>query len=281
MRLTLAKSTRSGSNCRNLASHFPLVLAVWLAGCNTCFTFTSNPPTGTTGIKVSDPGPTCALAKANGVVRVQLLSEPTCSSCPGSGQVQHIYLSIRSIEVHTSPTADDTSADWQELLQREVTKQTVQVDLLRGTDGQSAPKPLGDGVAIEAGIYRQVRLRLVPDQPAPEDRLPEGNACGDLLFNCVVTEDGRIQPLLFDGDSQELRITPDGIEGGSLLILPDTYSELAIELKLRWAWFSSADQHARLVPSLVGNAKIVLATQERREGTTRDEALFDLTRLSY
>lgn len=269
MRLTLAESTRGCSNWRNLASHFPLVLAVWLAGCNnTCFTFTSNPPAGTTGITVSNPGPVCALTKANGVVRVQLVSEPTCNSCPGSGsgQVQHVYLSIRSIEVHTSPTADDNSPDWQELLPREVAGQTVEADLQRGTDDQSAPKPLGDGVAIEAGIYSQVRLRLVPDQLAPEDRLPERNPCGDVLFNCVVTEDDRIQPLLFDRDSQELRITPDRIEGGSLLILPDTYSELAIELKLGWAWVSSADQRARLLPSLVGNAKIVRATQELRVG---------------
>ena len=269
MRLTLAESTRDRSNGRNLAFHVPLLLVVWLAGCNnTCFIFTSNPPTGTTGITVSNPGPVCTLTKANGVVRVQLVSEPTCNSCPGSGsgQVQHVYLSIRSIEVHTSPTADDNSPDWQELLPRDVGRQTVQVDLRRGTDDQTVPKPLGDGVAINAGIYSQVRLRLVRDQPAPEDRFTERNPCGDVLFNCVVTEDDRIQPLLFDRDSQELRITPDRIEGGSLLILPDTYAELAIELQLSWAWVSSADQRARLLPSLVGNAKIVRATQERREG---------------
>src|SRR5215469_5392423 len=160
MRLTLAESTRGRSNWRNLASHFVLLLVVWLAGCNnTCFTFISNPPTGTIGITVSNPGPVCALTKAKGVVRVQLVSEPTCNSCPGSGsgQVQHVYLRIRSIAVHTSPTADDNSPDWQELLPREVARQTVQVDLRRGTDDQRMPKPVGDGVAIDAGIYSQVR----------------------------------------------------------------------------------------------------------------------------
>ena len=111
-------------------------------------------------------------------------------------------------------------------------------------------------MAIPAGIYRQVRLRFVPNQPATDDRLPEKNACGNWRFNCVVMADGRIQPLLLDGGSPDLRITSDRIEGASLFIPPDTNTYLIIELKPVWAWFSSADEGLRLLPALTGSAKV-------------------------
>src|SRR6266480_7851622 len=68
--------------------------------------------------------------------------------------------------------------------------------------------------------------------------------------------DGHIQPLLLGGGSPELHITSERIAGGSLLIPPDTDTDLVIELKLVWAWFSSADEGLRLLPALTGNAKV-------------------------
>ena len=258
MGLTFAEGARPFChNCWNLAFRATLLFAVGLTGCNsTCFTFTSNPTTGTIGIKASDPSPTCALAKANGAVRVQLATESACSSCAGSGHVQHIFVSVRGIEVHTSTTAGDDLPDWQELLPPELVKQPLQVDLVRGTADRDAREPLGEIVAIPAGIYRQVRLRFVPNQLPTDDRLPEKNACGRGRFNCIVMADGRIQPLLLDDASPELRITSDRIEGGSLLIPPDTETDLVIELKLVWAWYSSADEGVRLLPALTGSAKV-------------------------
>jgi hypothetical protein len=183
-------------------------------------------------------------------------TEPACSFCTGSAQVQHFFLSIRGIEVHPSTTADDDSPDWQELLPAELVKQPLQVDLVRGTTALASRKPLGEIIAIPAGIYRQVRLRFVPNQSGTEDRLPEKNACGSVGFNCVVIADGRIQPLLLDRSSPELRIMPDRIEGGSLLISPETDTDLLIELKPVWALFSSAGEGVRLLPALTGSAKV-------------------------
>jgi len=48
----------------------------------------------------------------------------------------------------------------------------------------------------------------------------------------------------------------DRIEGGSLLIAPDTDADLIIELKLVWAWFLSVDEGVRPLPALTGNAKV-------------------------
>jgi hypothetical protein len=96
----------------------------------------------------------------------------------------------------------------------------------------------------------------VSNQTATDDQLPERNACGSVEFNCVVLADGRIQPLLLDPGSPELHITPDRIEGGSLLIPSETETDLRIELKPVWALFSSANEGVRLLPTLAGSAKV-------------------------
>src|SRR5437660_5995593 len=69
-------------------------------------------------------------------------------------------------------------------------------------------------------------MHFMPNQLMTDDRLTEGNACGSVGFNCVVTADGRIQALQLNGDSPELRITSDRIEGASLFIAPDSDTDL-------------------------------------------------------
>ena len=282
MGLTFAENTRlSCCNFWKFPFSVALLLSVWLTGCNnTCFTFTSNPPTGTIDIKTGDQKPACTLTKANGAVRLAVQTVPMCSSCSESGRIQHILVSIRGIEIHPSTTANDDSADWQELAP-ELVKQPLQVDLVRGTADRVAREPLGEIVAIPAGIYRQVRLRFVPNQPTTEDQLPEQTACGSAGFNCVVMADGRIQPLLLDGGSPELHITSDRIERASLFIPPDTNTYLIIELKTVWAWFSSADKGLRLLPALSGSAKVDRVEFDEW-GTLEDGVVHDsLSRLAH
>ena len=111
-------------------------------------------------------------------------------------------------------------------------------------------------MTVPAGVYRQLRVRFLPDPLAAEDQLPEKNACGNTGFNCVVMTDGRVQRLQLDGRSPELRIMSDRIEGGSLFLPSGTDSDLVIELKPVWAWFSSTDDGVRLLPALTGKAKV-------------------------
>jgi hypothetical protein len=261
MSLTSPCNTRS--ICRNCWSGpFRIVLlltvsfSAWAIGCNnTCFSFTSNSPTGIVTIKVSDLSPTCTLTRVKGAVHVQLATEAACSSCPASVQVQHIILSIRSIDVHPSEAADGDSPDWQELLAPERVRQPLNIVLTNGAADRSVREPFGDIMTIPAGVYRQVRLRFVPNEPATEDRLPGLSACGGVWSNCVVMADGRVLPLQLGRSSPELRMTPDKIEGGSLVILPDTDTNVVIELKPSWALFSPADQGVRVLPALAGKAK--------------------------
>ena len=111
-------------------------------------------------------------------------------------------------------------------------------------------------MAIPAGISCQVRLRFVPNQPAMNDRFPERNGCGSGRFNCVVAEDGRIQPLLLDGSLPELRITSDRIEGSSLPVSPDTDTDVVIELKPGLIVVFIYQRSVCLLPVLTGSAKV-------------------------
>ena len=269
-------------NCWNFPFRGALLFSVWLTGCNsTCFTFTSKPPTGTIDIKAGDPKPSCALSKANGAVRLTVQTVPMCSPCSGSSRVQHVFVSIRGIEIHPSTTADDDSPDWQELLPPKLVEQPLQVDLVGGTADRGARKPLGEIVAIPAGIYRQVRLRFAPNQSATEDQLRERNACGSAGFNCIVMADGRIQPLLLDGGSPNLRITSDRNEGVSFFIPPDTDTDLVIELRPVWSWVFSASEGVRLLPSLTGSAKVGRVEFDEL-GTPEDGVVHDsLSRLAH
>jgi hypothetical protein len=258
MALTLAKN--SPACCTHVSKFLLLIVPLFgiaLTGCNnTCFLFTSNPPTGTINIKAGDAKPACTLTTTNGAVRVLTHTVSTCNSCSTSSRIAHIFVSLRGIEVHPSEIADDASPDWQELMVPEFATHPLQVDLISGTTDRGAGKPLGEMTEVPAGIYRQVRLRFEANQPATGDPLLEKNACGSARFNCVVMADGHILPLLLDGYSPELRITSDRITSTSLFIPPGTGTDLVIELKPVWAWFSSADEGVRLLPVLTGNAKV-------------------------
>jgi len=257
MRLTAARNIPTiCRNCWRLRLRVALPFVVALTGCNSCVTFISNPPNGTLGIVATDPKPACTLPKVMSAVRLRLAGGPACSSCVGSSQVKHIFLSIRGIELNSNAAVRDDAPDWQELLLPELEQKPLQIDLFENNAVQGVQEPFERTAHIPAGIYRQLRLRLVPNQPAAEDRLPENNPCGSGTFNCIVMADGGIQPLQLDDGSSELRITLDRVDGASLLFSPDADADLIIELKFVWEWSSSADRGIRLLPALIGSAKV-------------------------
>ena len=275
MGLTSTRKIRTiRSNRWNLGFRVALLFAFGLTGCNTCVTFTSNPPTGTLGIVASDPRPACTLTKMNAAVHIRMGTVPACSSCVGSRQVQHMFISIRAIELHSNSTAQDNSPDWQELLPSELEQKPLQIDLLESNVAQGVPEPFERIAHIPAGIYRRLRLRLVPNQLAMEDRLPEKSPCGSGKFNCIVMADGSIQPLQFDDASPELPITSGKTEGASLSFLPDTDTNLIVEWKLVWKSSYSADKGIRLLPTLVSSAKVRRINSDEL-GTQEDEVVND------
>jgi hypothetical protein len=256
---------------------FPVALLSFagLAGCNTCLTFISNPPNGTLGIVSSDPRPACTIPKVTmSAVRLRMTVDPVCPSCVGSGQIQHIFLGIRGIELNQSATARDDSPDWQELLPEDFATKPLQIDLMESSVDQAIPKSLEETTQFPAGIYRDLRVRFAPNQPATADRLPEKSMCGSGIFNCVVMADGSIHPLQLDAASPKLRIMPDGMEGAFFFFAPDTRADLLVKWRLAWELSSSADASVRLLPTLAGSAQ-VSRIRLNELGTTEDEVVND------
>lgn len=257
MALTLARNTPARCRRNSWNSLLPTLslFGISLAGCNnTCFIATSNPPTGTINVKVSNPPPTCMLSKATGAVRVATHTS-ACSFCSASSRIQHVFVTLRGIEVHPDLIADDTSPDWQELLPH-LAGPPRQIDLMAGADSPGARQSLAEAASVPAGTYRQLRMRFFANQLVSDQELPERNACGAVGFHCVVLEDGRIQSLPFDGPAPELRITSDRIAGGSLLIIPDSNSNIVLEFNVSWSLSSPDRQSVRLLPALTASASL-------------------------
>jgi len=225
-----------------------LLFCLTATGCNnTCVSFTSNPPTGTLVINVNDTKSSCTLSRVNGIVHLRVGASAAPSTGSGPSSIQHIFVSLRGIEAHPSTIADEDSPDWQGLAPK-LAQQPVQADLMARPDS-CAPSLFGE-VAVPAGTYRQVRLRLLPNQPATSEPVPGENACGSVGFNCIVTTDGSIRPLALDGAAPELRIASERIAGGFFLVLPDVGMDLIIEFNTYSSLALPAGDSVRLVPVL-------------------------------
>lgn len=230
----------------NAASRAFLLAALFFClnafGCdNSCFVFVSNP-----GGTISTSTPSCQLGNASGTVRLQITSSITPTAGESPAAIQHIFVTLRGIEATAGAIADDNSPDWRELAPKLAT-QPVQFDLVaRGGDSTNASA--FDDVAVPADAYRQIRLRLSPNQPATDESLPEENACGSVGLNCVVTSDGRIRPLVLDRQPSQLQIPSDHITGGFFRVLPDAAVNLKIEFNTQSSLLFPTGEALRLVP---------------------------------
>jgi Domain of unknown function (DUF4382) len=225
---------------------------------NTCFIFVSNPSTGTLVVG----GSSCSLTKANGTIRLHFNSPlPTAGlRFPG---VHHLILSLKGIEAHPSALADEDSSDWQGLAPN-LAKQPIQVDFMASTEDPSSPSLFGVTV-VAAGVYRQVRLRLVPNRPTAGEPIPEKNFCGSAGFNCVVTSDGSIRSLVLDGGELRIRIPSEHIAGGFFHVLPDTNTDLTIQFKLYSSMAATVDEAVHLIPVFTVHSEFSSDSREESE----------------
>jgi len=222
-----------------------LLFSIALAGCgNSCFLLVSNPGGG--GGTISGSAPNCSLNQTNGDVNLRITSSLTLPAGAGANRIQHVFVTIRGIEANPSAIADENSPDWQELAPKLV-PQPVQLDLL-GRSGDSCESRTSEHVTVPAGEYRQIRLRLSPNQPDTSDPVLPENWCGSVSFNCVVTSDGDIRPLILDSEFSQIKVPSERITGGFFRILPETTVNLKIEFNPESSQFIPLDDVVRLVP---------------------------------
>ena len=239
-----------------LRSVFLAVLPLCLAGsgCNSCYAGFWNG--NQSGIAFSNTS--CPLNKATGAVTFQMKesSAPTSpsSAFPSSpaplGDAQHIFVTLRGIEVHPSMTADKDSLGWEEIAP-DLAAHPMQIDLLAlNVDSQLLGLPMSANIpaTVPADEYRQLRLRLVPHNPTADDVLPESHACGSSGWNCIVFANHSVRPLEFDGAIEEFHITPGTGTENIFRVLPNEVIHLAIEFDPASSFFFASNTGAQLVP---------------------------------
>jgi hypothetical protein len=235
---------------RTSHAHFFAILlfCLSLVGCgNYCFVFVSNPGGS---VSTSSNTPSCQLNTSTGTVSLRITASPTpdAQATPTPSTIQHIFVTLRGIEATPSAIPNDDSPDWRELAPQLAT-QPQQLDLLAlcADSCDQNQKTFAD-VAVPADAYRQIRLRLSPNQPSTDDPLPEENACRSVGFNCVVTAEGEILPLVLDRQSQ-FQISSGQISGGFFQVVPDAAINLKIEFNPQSSLFFPAQEAVRLLPA--------------------------------
>lgn len=198
---------------------------VSLLGCgDTCFVITGIFPE----MSPSNP-PSCTLGTGSGTVNVHVNSALASSDAPIVPNLQHVFVTLRGIDAHPSALATEDSPGWQKLAP-ELENQPVQIDLMASPSAgsDSCARGLIARTTVRADIYRQVRLRLVPNLSAADERPPLHNNCTGAGFNCVVAKNGQTYPLALENDSHELRISSNRIAGASFNVLPDAEIQLSV-----------------------------------------------------
>jgi hypothetical protein len=202
-----------------------LLLCFVPAGCgDTCFVITGIFPNTTS---TTNP-PTCNLGIGNGTITVRINSVRPSPAAPMSPNLQHLFITLRGIEANPNDDAAEDSPDWQELAPQ-LAAEPAQMDLMATTvSGVSCASRLTRKSALRASVYRQIRLRLVPDQAASGEPQPKNNKCNGPNFNCAVDTNGHEHALALKNGARDLLITSDRITDGSFNVLPDTETDLSI-----------------------------------------------------
>ena len=218
-------------------------------------------------VRAGDPPPACSLAQAKGAMTAMVLKSPTCDSCLAPAPVDHIFVTLRGIQIRSNSSNDSNSSDWIELAPQ-LESEPLQFDLL----GDSQPAILVKNASVPAGMYREVRLQFLPGSPAHTETPPTNNSCGVEQWNCTVTGNGKIEPLHFQGDSPELLILSLNTESDSLLVLPDAGMELLLILELRQHPHFSDVEGWKTQNLILGHAKVVRQRSPDLENSTATRA---------
>src|SRR5215472_3884206 len=183
-----------------------------------------------------------------GFMQVSLSDPPTCAE-PG-GSLDSVFITVRSVQAHTSATASDQSAGWQELAPQ-LNTQPVQLDLLHlPLNGSCLLAQLGSG-PIPVGDYKQIRLLLVPNG-ATAGLFPVNNACGGNVFNCVLVH-GQTSPVPLDLSSQAntgLKIPPGQIVGGPIHVEAGQTVDINLDFNACVSVIQEGTGQYRLKPTL-------------------------------
>jgi hypothetical protein len=206
-----------------------VAVALTLVTCNNTTTMTVNNGMATVNVSISDP--------------------PSCM--PPAGSFKSVFITIRSVQAHTSATADDNSPGWVELVPA-LNTQPVQVDLLNlPANGACLLRQLGSNTSLPAGDYQQIRLLLVDNSSSSV--APASNACATLgqVFNCVVTSNNNTSELLLSSQANTgLKIPPGQVVGGPIHVAAGQTVDINVDFNACASIIQEGNGRFRLKPTL-------------------------------
>jgi hypothetical protein len=238
--------------------------AIGLAGCgNSCFVGFVNNGNGSFTINAGNPAPTCSLTQVNGMLNAVAVKSTVCETCVPAARVEHIFVTLRSIQLRRSGSDDTNAPDWLELAPQ-LANEPRQIDLM----GSSMPVILVENAIVPARSYPELRLQFLPGSVTNAEELPAENACGGTRWNCMIMADGRVEALSLPGDVPELLIPSQSIESGSLVVLPDARLDLQLRFEPHQGSYFSSTVGWKPQNVLVGRAVIVRRKSSEAENST-------------
>src|SRR5579864_932975 len=182
-----------------------------------------------------------------GTINVSLTDPPSCKF--PNGEFEHVFVSIRSVQAHTSATATDSTPGWQELVPQ-LNTTPMQIDLFGAGTNACLLAMLGSNTSLPAGTFQQIRLLLVAND-AGGGPLPATNACGANGFNCVVLHDGSVHELDLSSQANTgLKIPPGQVVGGPITVAAGQDVDLNIDFNACASIIQEGNGQYRLKPVL-------------------------------
>jgi hypothetical protein len=217
------------------------------------------------GVVSCGGGSSSSMGPQTASITVTLTDPPSCKF--PNGAFDHVYVSIRSVQAHTSATADDHSAGWQELAPQ-LNGAPMQIDLFAASSTTCLLTNLGSNSALPVGTYQQIRLLLVPNDGSG-GATPATNACGSNGFNCVVLHDGTITQLdLTSQANTGIKVPPGQVLGGPINVSAGQDVDLNIDFDACLSIVAKGNGRFALKPVLT--AEQVSTNQTGISGTIVD-----------
>ncbi len=192
-------------------------------------------------------GNTTMQSSSTGMIQVSLSDPPSCM--PPNGNFTHVFITVRSVQVHTSASAGDNDPGWQEIAPQLATA-PMQIDLFSQAQTNCILAQLGSA-SLPVGAYQQIRLLLLSNTPAASAAVPASNACAGNGFNCVVLSDNSVHQLdLSSQDNTGLKIPPGQIVGGPINVAAGQSVDLNIDFNACASIVKEGNGAYRLKPAL-------------------------------
>jgi len=216
----------------SIRDSFLIAAIMWsgvvLTSCGTtCVSGIFTNGTGIILVKNSTPPPACPFSTGMGMMNIAVGKSEICDICPASSRAQHIFVTLKSIQLRSvSPDSPNNPESIE--LAPQLVGEPRQIDLV----GDSTPTILVQSALVPAGTYHELLLQFSQETSAVPDVLPGLNPCGHDRQNCLLMAGGRVEELHFTGgrDSPELLLPLQYNGSSALVVVPGATVNLRIAL---------------------------------------------------